>query len=170
MENTCSICLDDDYSIDESYITTCQHQFHLKCIRVWFHSNMCCPLCRSIPICGVPNIINNYTIIDDINYRYIMNIIHNYGIKINDYYFIMNILKDNNHIIRNNNYEYMISILNEVVSMNNQYLFNVDYSYPEYSTTYPKYYDYITNEYIEGSFSYVNTLNLKCNIINNNNN
>ena len=44
----------------------------------------------------------------------------------------MDILKDNNHIIRNNDYEFMITILNEVVSMNNQYSFNIGYSYPEY--------------------------------------
>ena len=37
----------------------------------------------------------------------------------------MDILKDNNHIIRNNDYEFMITILHEVVSMNNQYSFNL---------------------------------------------
>lgn len=51
MEDICSICHCDYESIDEKYITTCDHNFHKCCIKTWHKSGhtSCnlCPLCRS---------------------------------------------------------------------------------------------------------------------------
>ena len=161
----CSICLDDEYDLNDksSYITSCHHQFHLKCISVWYRSSIRCPCCRTKSTFCVPVAFEPIITISDIDYTYIMNVIHNYAIKIDDFHFIMNIMRNNNHSITHIDYNYIIKILNEVINMYNRYANNIEFSYSEYSEN-PKYYDYTSGEYRKGMFSTVNTL------FNNNNN
>ena len=45
--NNCCICFDDIQEKD-SYVLSCNHEFHDTCIMKWFESgdNFTCPLCR----------------------------------------------------------------------------------------------------------------------------
>ena len=42
----CCICFDN--IVFDKHITTCNHNFHKKCLSEWIHYNNTCPLCRMI--------------------------------------------------------------------------------------------------------------------------
>ncbi|EDV22604.1 uncharacterized protein TRIADDRAFT_59008 [Trichoplax adhaerens] len=46
-EPTCPICLETFLSGEDIRITPCQHEFHKKCVDLWFEENYTCPLCKS---------------------------------------------------------------------------------------------------------------------------
>ena len=154
METICYNCSDDSNYID-NFIPLLNSTDNY----IMFRS---CFSCKIMSVYFVPDKITNYTIISDTDYMYIMNVIHNYNIKIEYFNFIMNIMRNNNHNINNDDYAIMINILNEVIIIYNEYSSNSELSYPEYSA-YKQYYDYTIHEYVEGSFSTVNTLNLIAN-------
>ena len=43
---TCAICLEEDVPLWQSYVTPCQHLFHVKCITTWQTQSIYCPVCR----------------------------------------------------------------------------------------------------------------------------
>ncbi|KAL8047439.1 hypothetical protein ABFX02_07G000700 [Erythranthe guttata] len=51
----CCVCL-GEFEVKEELLQvgTCNHIFHIDCIRHWLHNNSTCPLCRS-PVFLSPN-------------------------------------------------------------------------------------------------------------------
>jgi hypothetical protein len=43
---TCAICF-DYIRKNNSLKTSCNHMFHEKCIKTWFKTSLCCPICRN---------------------------------------------------------------------------------------------------------------------------
>ncbi|XP_073280664.1 uncharacterized protein [Primulina huaijiensis] len=43
---SCAICLEDFYMGCEGLCMSCSHVFHGDCIKTWFRTSRCCPLCR----------------------------------------------------------------------------------------------------------------------------
>ncbi|KAL7144263.1 hypothetical protein ABFS83_07G000700 [Erythranthe nasuta] len=54
-DSSCCVCL-GDFEVKEELLQvgTCNHIFHIDCIRHWLHNNSTCPLCRS-PVFLSPN-------------------------------------------------------------------------------------------------------------------
>ena len=47
----CTICFDTCHTVRDSYITPCNHSFHMNCMRKWAttgRSVLSCPMCRSV--------------------------------------------------------------------------------------------------------------------------
>ncbi|XP_012842566.1 PREDICTED: RING-H2 zinc finger protein RHA4a-like, partial [Erythranthe guttata] len=54
-DSSCCVCL-GEFEVKEELLQvgTCNHIFHIDCIRHWLHNNSTCPLCRS-PVFLSPN-------------------------------------------------------------------------------------------------------------------
>ena len=50
VESFCPICLDEYNDKETISKLNCNHIFHKKCIKEWFHNNNNCPNCRKIII------------------------------------------------------------------------------------------------------------------------
>lgn len=42
----CCICLGKYRLFKKTYVTTCGHKFHIKCIKKWLENKTTCPLCN----------------------------------------------------------------------------------------------------------------------------